>query len=118
MQDFEVWVHLGCTSDEQRFTQPVHFSLDIKFHKNLEAVYTDELKDAIDYVSLADLIKQVAEKKHYHLVEHLCHEVTIRLSSFLTEKLVQGELAVHVHKIRVPVENIRNGVIFTCITTV
>ena len=114
MQDYEVWVHLGCTKEEQRFTQPVHFSLDIKFHKNLDAVNTDQLKDAVDYVTLAAHIKEVAEKKPYHLVEHLCYEVTLKLSDFLKGQLIQGELAVHVHKLRVPVENLRNGVIFTC----
>ena len=117
MQDFEVWVHLGCTTDEQRFTQPVHFSLDIDFRKNLEAVNTDRIEDAIDYVELAAIVKRVAVAKAYHLVEHLCYEVTLQISDFLKEKLVQGVVAVHVHKLRVPVENLRNGVIFTCTAT-
>ncbi len=117
IQDFEVWVHLGCTTDEQRFTQPVLFSLDIDFRKNLEAVNTDRIEDAIDYVALTTIIKQVAEAKSYHLVEHLCYEVTLKISDFLKEKLVQGTVALHVHKLRVPVENLRNGVIFTCTAT-
>ncbi len=117
LQDYEVWVHLGCTSEEQKFTQPVHFSIDLRFHKNLEAVNTDDLKDAVDYVTLASIIKAVAEKKKYHLIEHLCYEALLKVADFLKEKLVQGEVAVHVHKLRVPVENLRDGVVFTCTAT-
>jgi dihydroneopterin aldolase len=117
VQDYEVWVHLGCTSDEQRFTQPVHFSVEIDFQKPMQAVNTDQLSDAIDYVTLTEIIKEVADHKFYHLVEHLCYDVTVKISDFLKGKLVRGQLKVHMHKIRVPVENLRNGVIFTCSTS-
>lgn len=117
VQDYEVWVHLGCTSDEQQFTQPVHFTVEIFFLQNLQAVSTDELKDAVDYVVLTNLMKQVALQKYYHLVEHLCYDVTLKLSDFLKEKGVQGKLSVHLRKIRVPVENLRSGVVFTCETS-
>lgn len=117
VQDYEVWVHLGCTRDEQEFTQPVHFTVEIDFHQNLKAVNTDELSDAVDYVTLMNLIKQVAHQKFYHLVEHLCYDVTLKLADFLKEKHIQGNLVVHMRKIRVPVENLRNGVVFTCSTS-
>lgn len=116
VQDFEVWVHLGCTRDEQEFTQPVHFTVAIDFHQSLKAVNSDDLKDTVDYVVITNLIKQVAHQKFYHLVEHLCYDVTLKLADFLKEKHIQGNLAVHMRKIRVPVENLRNGVVFTCET--
>lgn len=117
VQDYEVWVHLGCTSDEQKFTQPVHFTIEIDFHQNLKAVNSDDLEDAIDYVMLMELTKQIGQQKFYHLIEHLCYDVILRLADFLKEKHIQGNLVVHVRKIRVPVENLRNGVVFTCSTS-
>lgn len=117
VQDYEVWTHLGCTTEEQKFTQPVNFSVEIHFHKNGDAVNTDKLKDAVDYVIIMKAIKEVAEKKPYHLIEHLCFDVSVSLADVLKALWVQGTLFVHVHKVRVPVENLRGGVVFTCETT-
>ena len=117
IQDYEVWTRLGCTVEEQKFVQPVHFSVEIEFHKNGDAVNTDRLKDAVDYVVLTKAIKQVAEQKAYHLIEHLCFDISLKLADVLKELWIQGTLKVHVHKIRVPVENLRGGVVFTCETT-
>ncbi len=72
---FEVWVHLGCSIEERKHTQPVHFTLEIKFLKNLSGSETDQLTDAIDYVELAECIKTVALIKPYHLIEHLNQEI-------------------------------------------
>jgi len=117
VEDYEVWVHLGCTRDEQEFTQPVHFTVEIDFHQSLKAVNTDQLTDTVDYVVITNLIKQISHQKFYHLVEHLCYDVTLKLADFLKEKHIQGNLVVHMRKIRVPVENLRSGVVFTCSTS-
>jgi dihydroneopterin aldolase len=117
IQNYKISVHLGYTLEKQKYTQPVHFSLELRFHQNLDACNTDQLQDAVDYVSLMQIIKQVGQNKPYHLIEHLCYEVLIKISDFLKQKYVHGDLAVHVHKIRVPVENLRNGVVFTCEAT-
>jgi len=114
IQDYEVWVHLGCSDDEQTFSQPIHVSVELHFDKNVVGLETDQLRDAIDYVEVAEVIKTQAQKKKYHLVEHLCGEVIKHLFQVLKERHVKGFLTVHVKKIRVPVENLRNGVVFTC----
>jgi dihydroneopterin aldolase len=114
VNDFEVWVHLGCGSEEQKHAQPVHFTLKIDFSKNLNGYQTDSLHDAVDYVRLTEIMKSVAMKKNYQLIEHLNHEVFIALISDIKNKDVQGEIALTIKKIRVPVENLRSGVEFTC----
>lgn len=114
VNDFEVWVHLGCGSEEQKHAQPVHFTLKIDFSKNLNGYKTDSLHDAVDYVRLTEIMKSVAMKKNYQLIEHLNHEVFVALIADIKNKDVQGEIALTIKKIRVPVENLRSGVEFTC----
>jgi dihydroneopterin aldolase len=117
IQDYEVWVHLGCSLEEQKFTQPVHVTVTLIFHQPLNGMNTDHLSDAVDYVNLTELIKEVSLRKPYNLIEHLCYEVTLKISDFLKTKLVKGQLQIDLRKIRVPVENLRNGVVYTCETT-
>lgn len=114
VQDYEVWVHLGCTKDEQVFTQPVHFTVEIQFEKAVKGFDTDKLSDTIDYVELTALIKSRCMKGPFHLIEHLNEEVFSILYEFLKLKQVKGYVIVQAKKIRVPVENLRSGVVFTC----
>ncbi|MBC7742847.1 MAG: dihydroneopterin aldolase [Bdellovibrionaceae bacterium] len=117
IQDYEVWVHLGCTADEQAFTQPVHFTVELHFNQNVLGGQTDQLTDAIDYVELMALIKAQAMKGPFHLIERLNELVFNNLYQFLKLQKVTGTLKVEIKKIRVPVENLRNGVVFKCEAT-
>lgn len=114
INQFEVWVHLGCSAEEQKHTQPVHFTLEIKFLKNLPGSQTDLLVDAVDYVELTESMKSVALAKHYRLIEHLNQEVFNALINVLKKKKFTAEIELTIKKIRVPVENLTNGVEFTC----
>lgn len=114
IKDFEVWVHLGCAVEEQKHSQPVEFTLNIEFSKNLEGCRTDSLHDAVDYVRLTEVMKTVASQKNYKLIEHLNYEVFTALIADIKTKDVSGEIALTIRKIRVPVENLRSGVEFTC----
>lgn len=117
IQDYEVWVHLGCTAEEQSFTQPVHFTIQITFSQNLPGGETDKLNDAIDYVELTALIKTQAMKGPFQLIERLNAQVFETLFHFLKLKKISGNLSVQIKKIRVPIENLRNGVVFVCEAT-
>ena len=114
INQFEVWVHLGCSDEERKHTQPVHFTLQIKFIKNLTGSQTDQLADAVDYVQLTETIKSVAMSKPYQLIEHLNQQVFNALIKDLKIKNTTAEIELTIRKIRVPVENLTNGVEFTC----
>jgi dihydroneopterin aldolase len=114
IKDFEVWVHLGCGIEEQKHSQPVEFTLNIEFLKNLNGCVSDNLHEAIDYVRLTEIIKTVSTKKSYKLIEHLNHEVFTELIADIKTKDVSGEISLTLRKIRVPVANLRSGVEFTC----
>ena len=116
IQEFEVWVHLGCSIEEQKMTQPVHFSLDIYLNSPILGATTDNLEDTIDYVRLTEIMKTQASKKNYKLIEHLGLETLNQLCAYLKSKNTFGKLVLSTKKIRVPVENLKNGVVFVCET--
>lgn len=116
IQDFEVWVSLGCAKEEQAYSQPVHFNLTLEYDELVKGAVTDDLQDATDYVALTDIIKNVSQSKSFHLIEHLNEMVLNGIIHYLKSKYFKGHIKLSIKKIRVPVENLRNGVVFTCDT--
>lgn len=114
IQDFEVWVHLGCSTEEQKHAQPVHMTLEINFKNPILGCQTDHLDDTIDYVKMTSIMKMIATEKPYQLIEHLSHQCLLGLLEYLKSKNVKATIQLSVQKIRVPVDNLRNGVVFTC----
>lgn len=114
IQDFEVAVHLGCSPEEQKYLQPVRFNFEIQFQVELKAMQTDRITDAVDYTLLTALMKSEAQKKNYQLIEHLNHEVFGALIKHLQGVSLKADLRLGVHKVRVPIEGLKSGVLFTC----
>jgi 7,8-dihydroneopterin aldolase/epimerase/oxygenase len=114
IQDYEVWVNLGCSAEEQKHTQPVHFNLEINFDKPVLGCTSDHLNDAIDYVKVTSILKVISTEKPFHLIEHLNHQAFSGVIEYLKTKDLKGEVRLSVKKIRVPVENLNNGVVFSC----
>ncbi len=114
INDFEVWVHLGCLTEEQKHSQPVHFNFEINYLTQVDGSTSDNLDDATDYVAVMEIIRTTAQKKNYKLIEYLNHEVFLKLCDHLTKHKILGDVKLTVRKIRVPVENLRNGVEFSC----
>lgn len=113
IEEYEVWVNLGCSKEEQSFLQPVHFDVQLFFNSIVEAQKTDQLSDSIDYVELTELIQTVAVKKSYAMIEHLCYSVFEVLKNKYKGKF-QAELVVKAKKLRPPVKNLQGGVSWTC----
>ena len=116
IRDFEVWVNLGCSPEEQAIKQPVLFQITIEFSSQVLAETTDKIDDSIDYVELMNRIKNESEKKIYHMIEHLCATVTNDLRAYLHSRGVRGHMTVQLLKKRVPVENLMTGAEWVCRT--
>ncbi|MBC7457318.1 MAG: dihydroneopterin aldolase [Bdellovibrionaceae bacterium] len=114
IKNYEVWVSLGCTKEEQSLSQPVLFNIDILFTSKVLAEDTDQLQDSLDYVALTDIIKAAAEKKSYHMVEHLGSSVAEALKNKINVQYSGSTLVVRTHKLRAPVKNLHNGVEWSC----
>lgn len=114
LNEYEVSLHLGSSAEEQKYLQPVRFTLEIEFSENVQGAVTDKLQDAVDYSSLAEIIKKVSKSKAYHLIEHLNLQVFENLLKYLREKKVKGKITLSVKKLQVPIENLKNGAVFIC----
>lgn len=115
INNFEVRVNLGCSTEEQADLQPVLFSIVITFNHEIQAERTDRLEDSINYVGLVEVIKKIAQQKPYNMIEHLCFNVTHALKNYIDGKF-SGHLNVEVTKIEVPIENLRGGTSWSCQT--
>lgn len=116
IQGYEVMVHLGTSEEERKYLQPVRFDFEIQYDHNVQGAHTDMLNEATDYVELAGIIKKTSKKKKYQLIEHLNQQVFEALLDYLRIQGVMGQMTLSVNKIKVPVENLKNGVVFTCST--
>lgn len=112
--EYEVPIHLGCSAEEQKYLQPVRFNLEIDFANTVKGSLTDNLEEAVDYLALTEIIKNVSKKKPYHLIEHLNYQVFEALTGFLHRKSVKGKLTLSVRKVQVPIENLKDGAVFIC----
>lgn len=117
IQDYEVWVHLGCSTEEQKHKQPVLMCLEINFKNPVIGCQTDNLDDTIDYVKMTSIMKMIASEKPFQLIEHLNYQCLLVLIEYLKSKNIKAGVKLSVQKVRVPVDNLRNGVVFTCETT-
>lgn len=113
IKNYEAWVSLGCSKEEQSLTQPVVFNVQITFDQSVVAEVSDKLTDSLDYVALTDVIRATAESKSYSMIEHLCFNVTTALKQKINHKY-QGTLVVAAQKVRAPVKNLHDGVEWTC----
>ncbi|MGZ3692459.1 MAG: dihydroneopterin aldolase [Pseudobdellovibrio sp.] len=114
IQDYEVMVHIGTSVEEQKYFQPVRFSFEINYQQELLGASTDKLSDATDYVVLTDIIKKTATQKKFHLIEHLGHEVFKNLLLHLLSLRLKADLKLSAKKVQVPIENLKNGVTYSC----
>lgn len=116
IQEFETLVNLGTTPMEQHERQLVQFTLEIAFSEPVVAAVTDELHDTIDYVELTQIITAVTSMKSYHLIEHLNQQVFNDLLLYLKNKNIKADVKLTIKKLKVPIQNLRDGVTFSCQT--
>ncbi len=114
IKDYEVWVSLGCSKEEQSMKQPVHFNIEIEFQMNVVGETTDQLSDAVNYVTVTDLLKKISQSKSYQLIEHMCFQATESVFKYLIQNNIKGHLKIQLLKLRAPVSHLKSGVSWTC----
>lgn len=111
---YEVWISLGCSTEEQSLPQPVRFDVTLHFDEKIKGCSSDQLSDTVDYVSLTNLIKKISLQKSYQLIEHLCFLAHEAIIQELKSKNIKCDLTTNLKKVRPPVESLLNGVEFSC----
>ncbi|MDB5038964.1 MAG: folB [Bacteriovoracaceae bacterium] len=110
IDSYECKVKLGCLADERAHPQDVRFSCRLDFREEPLANLTDELKDAICYDKLTQLIASACSQREFKTVEHLAHICFEKIRSDLPASI---KLFLEVHKVKPPIQNLLGGVRFT-----
>lgn len=89
----------GVYEYEREQGQRFYFDVEMKT-TNDKAADTDQLEDAVDYVSVYQLVKDLAEHKRFSLLEALAGHIGDQI---LATYAVVGEVTVRVRKPSVPI---------------
>lgn len=89
----------GVYEYEREQGQRFYFDVELKTVTD-KAAETDELNDAVDYVSVYQLVKDIAEHKRFRLLEALAAHIGDEILSLYT---TVGEVKVRVRKPSVPI---------------
>ena len=74
LRGLSIYTHHGVSEAEQEVGQRLEF--DISFDvPDCDAVLTDRLEDTVDYVAVAEVVKEISDGHEFHLLEALAAAV-------------------------------------------
>jgi dihydroneopterin aldolase len=91
INDLTLPVSIGVHDWEKNQLQKLLFSVELTVDST-QAMFSDNLEDALDYTTIVEIITKTAQLKHYQLVEHLCHTILENLFDF--EQLKQATVSI------------------------
>jgi dihydroneopterin aldolase len=109
IEDYSVKVRLGCQAEERAVPQEVRLTLEYRFLTAPAALHSDRLEDTICYGEVCSSLRKHCESKEFHLIERLAGECFEIAKGFARGR---AELALRVHKVSPPVENLRGGSVY------
>jgi dihydroneopterin aldolase len=95
--------HCGITREEQESGQRIVLDLDLAYDV-ARAAASDQLRDAIDYASVANRLAEIGRKERFQLIETLAE----RLARILLEEFGAREVRLRVKKPHPPIEVIKD----------
>ena len=106
ISDLRLFVKLGCEEVERRTPQEVRLSIEFRFSSVPKATQTDEIGDTVCYAKVSQAIKNYCEGKEFKLIEKLALDLV-----FVTKDVIGNDMAMAltVHKIKPPIENLIGG---------
>ncbi|GAB4222417.1 MAG: dihydroneopterin aldolase [Francisella sp.] len=75
LKDLQIYVHLGCSEEEQAYKQMIYLDLELEFNKNFNASNSDKLTDTICYYTLRNSIQKFCDTISCNLIEYLAKEI-------------------------------------------
>ena len=73
-----IYGHHGCSEEERKVGQ--HIEIDVELEvKNSIACKTDNLKDAVNYVEVYELIETIVKGESKNLLESLAEDITEKI---------------------------------------
>ena len=107
--DIPVFMSLGCSASEQAQPQKVLISLKLNYEAYKTSETSDNIEDALCYASLAEMVEKICHEKSYHLIEHSCKQVYLRLK----ERYPNILFSVRFHKVAPPHRLLQGGTVYT-----
>jgi dihydroneopterin aldolase len=107
--DIPIYMSLGCSVQEQSQPQKVLVSLKFCCENYTTAEASDNIKDAICYVSTSELVEKICTDKSYHLIEHAGHQIF----TILKERYPSCKVQVRFHKVQPPHRLLQGGTVYT-----
>ena len=93
LRGIETSCHVGVTNEERSTPQPVWFDIELEVDVP-RAARRDEVHEAVDYAKVADLVRELAEGREFHLLETMAEET----ATLLLEQFEVPEVWVRVRK--------------------
>jgi|SRR5579883_3159809 len=101
---------IGCREQDKVEKQPVEIDVGIFFTKTPDACTNDNLTDTACSTVCIEVVRKVALKKHFFLLEHLAYEIYKALTKALPD---YPHIVVKVRKLKPPFPEVKKGICFT-----
>lgn len=114
INDFRLWLHLGCSKEERFHPQAVSIDVEIIFQDELIATKNDNLKEVFCYKNCVEMIQKNLQNLSFNLIEHLSYKIYEIVQNLLIEKNYKKfDLKVIVTKLSPPIPNLYGSVSFS-----
>ena len=87
IKDSEYSCHVGVSEDEQKQLQIILIDLTLFFDAK-PAARSDDIQKTVDYNELSLFIKQLLEKREYHLIETLAEDIARNILDKFCEHVI------------------------------
>ncbi|HLV00821.1 MAG TPA: dihydroneopterin aldolase [Acidobacteriota bacterium] len=87
IEGLQCQAYIGTTEDERKAPQPL--SIDMELFLDLKAAgSSDDLEDTVDYLALAQRVREIVLESRFSLLERLAEELSTEiLKSFVIEEI-------------------------------
>ncbi|MFM1848851.1 MAG: hypothetical protein RL417_2325 [Pseudomonadota bacterium] len=69
---------VGCTAEERAYPQTLTFNVELDLQPT-NSVYSDDLKETVDYMAVAGCVRAVCREGEWKLLEKMCFEIAHEL---------------------------------------
>jgi dihydroneopterin aldolase len=116
VQEFSLFVHLGCSAEERRSLQEIRISFEFRFSKLPEACFTDEIEGTICYGSVSENLRAFYSSAEFNTIERLAlggYEILAKTAAEIATKTSTApSFKIRVHKLKPPVDSLLGGAVF------
>jgi dihydroneopterin aldolase len=108
LQDLRFKMLIGCNEEEKILQQEISVYIKISFLEAPLGCKSDNIGDTLCYDKITNIIREVCNLKHYHLIEHLGWQIYQQLKNNYSDKIT-----IKINKLNPPIDELKGGAQFT-----